>query len=145
MTVTELASSIARIDGVIPRRGATIEDIQATESRLGVAIPPELRALVAVMDGCDGETPPDRSWTSLWPMRRWRKVADSGSTTEFSHAIIFADYCQESWWYAFEPTSEGAVKVTKINGPDCIVAESLCEFLDAVLRDDPKIYGPAAG
>jgi hypothetical protein len=110
-----------------------------------VSIPAELQELVTVMDGCDGETPPDQGWTRFWQTSEWRSVADSGSTTEFAQAIVFADYCQESWWWAFESTPAGVARIAKINGPDCIVSESLREFLEVVLRDDPKIYGPEAG
>jgi hypothetical protein len=113
--------------------------------RLGRTIPSELKELIRVMDGCEGEPPPDQSWTSFWPVGRWRLVVESGSTARFAHAIIFADYCQESWWYAFESTSPGHVRILKINGPDCVVSESLAEFLEAVLHDDPKIYGSQVG
>ena len=125
MTVAELASTIAHIDGVAPRRGAKMEDIRAAELRLGVPMPAELRELVTVMDGCDGETPSSQGWTRLWPTREWRKVADSGSTRQFAHAIVFADYGQESWWYAFESAPEGVVRAAKINGLDCVVSDSL--------------------
>ena len=145
MTVGELAAEIANIPGVAPNPGASLEDVRATELRLGVPIPAELRELVAVMNGCDGETPPDQSWTRFWPLRDWRKVGNSGSGAEFTKAIVFADYCGESWWYAFEATGTDTAKVAKINGPDCIVADCLREFLSGVLRDDPKIYGPTAG
>ena len=140
MTIADLASRIAAIEGVLPRPGATAAEIEATERRLGIALPEELRQLVAVMDGCDGATPPDGSWTEFWPLDRWRRVGDSGSTGDYPHAIIFADYCQLSWWYAFEPAEDGRVRVLKIAGPDSVVAGSLAEFLDAVLRDDPRIY-----
>jgi len=145
MTVAHVASKIARINGVAPNRGATSDEVLATEFRLGTAIPSEIKELVAVMDGCNGETPPEQSWTRFWPMQEWRMVADLGSTTDFAEAIVFADYCQESWWYAFEAAGAGPVRVAKINGPDCIVSESLLEFLEGVLHDDPKIYGPHAG
>lgn len=145
MTITELASKIGSIEGVAPNQGATSGDILAAEARLGRAIPSELRQLVEVMDGCEGETPPDRSWTTLWPLRRWRTVAELGSTNHYAPAIIFADYCQESWWYAFESTGAGKVRIVKIDGPDCVVSESLAEFLEAVLFDDPKIYGTRGG
>lgn len=145
MTVAELAYKIGSIEGVAPNRCATTDDIVAAEARLGASIPPELKQLVGVMNGCDGETPPEQSWTSFWPLRRWRVVAESGSTTHYRHAIIFADHCQESWWYAFEPTSADTVRILKINGPDCVVSDSLAEFLEAVLHDDPKIFGSQAG
>jgi SMI1 / KNR4 family (SUKH-1) len=145
MTIEELASKIASIRGVAPRPGATADEILATERRLGRTIPSELKQLVEVMDGCDGETPPNQSWTTFWPLRRWRTVAGSGSTPYYTEAIIFADYCQESWWYAFDSADAGTVRVLKINGPDGVVSESLAEFLEAVLFDDPKIYGTLNG
>ena len=117
MTVAELASKIGSIAGVAPNRGATADEIAAAEKRLGRAIPSDLQQLVRVMDGCEGETPPAQSWTKFWTLRRWRTVADDGSTAHYRHAIIFADYCQESWWYAFESTSADKVRVLKINGP----------------------------
>ena len=76
---------------------------------------------------------------------RWRSVAESGSTDHYARAIIFADYCQESWWYAFESTGADRVRILKINGPDCVVSESLAEFLEAVLFNDPRIYGTQTG
>lgn len=145
MTVTDLASEIRLLDGVFPNPAATSDDLIAAETRLERTIPSELKELLRVMDGCEGTTPGDQSWTAFWPVRRWRPVAEWGSTNRFSHAIIFADYSLESWWYAFEPMSAGRVRIVKINGPDCVVAESLVEFLDAVLRDDPKIYGLYSG
>jgi hypothetical protein len=141
MTVAELTSKIGSISGVAPRRGVTTDEILAAEARIGKTIPLELRQLVQVMNGCDGETPPDRSWITFWPLRRWRTVADLGSTPYYAQAVIFADHCQESWWYAFESTVSETVRIVKINGPDCVVSESLAEFLEAVLFDDPKIYG----
>lgn len=145
MTVAELAFQIRSLEGVGPNPAATSDDILAAEMRLGRTIPSELKECVRVMDGCEGGTPPDQSWTTFWPVRRWRPVAESGSTARFAHAVIFADYCQESWWYAFESTSAGHVRILKINGPDCVVSESLVEFLEAVLHDDPRIFGPQVG
>lgn len=109
MTVAELALAIRRVEGVAPNRGATLDEVIATETRLGSPLPSELKQLVKVMDGCEGETPPNQSWTTLWPLRRWRAVGESGSTGDYAQAIVFADYCQESWWYAFESSSEGQV------------------------------------
>jgi cell wall assembly regulator SMI1 len=144
MTVAELASRIRSIEGVMPNRGATQDQIAAVEVRLGVALPSELKQLVAVMNGCDGETPVDQGWIHLWPLQLWERVAESGSTDRYADAIMFADHCQHSWMYAFEAAGGDKVRILKINGPDGVVCESLAEFLEAVLIDDPNLYGPPA-
>ena len=140
MTIAELASGIAAVKGVLPRPAATAAEVEATEARLGIAIPAELRQFVAVMNGSDGSTPPEESWTEFWPLERWRRVGSTGVFADYSDAIIFADYGQQSWYYAFEPARDGKVRVLKIAGPDGVMADTLGEFLAAVLRDDRKLY-----
>jgi hypothetical protein len=87
MTVGELAAEIASIEGVAPNHGASSEDVRALSCAWACR---SLRELVAVMDGSDGETPPDQSWTRFWPMRAWRRVGNSGSGAEFTpEALAF--------------------------------------------------------
>jgi hypothetical protein len=120
MTIAELASKIGSIEGVAPHRGATSDEVLAAEVCLGRAIPSELKQTCWGDGWLRGRTPPDQSWTTFWPLRRWRTVAELGSTAHYAHAIIFADSCQESWWYAFESTDAGKVRILTINGPDCV-------------------------
>jgi len=136
-----LVAKIKALDGVGPNRSATLDQVNTAEQRLRQAIPPEFKQFLGLMNGCEGETPLDRGWIAFWPVQRWCTARELGAQSSHHDAVVFADHCQESWWYAFELAADGlGATIWRIDGPDCVVAKTLADFIDAVLHDAPAIY-----
>jgi hypothetical protein len=125
------------------------------ERRFGVAMPTDMAALYRFMNGMRWPTKPENGWLRLWEMDSWCRVRDEPTLQDAKYsavadAIIVADHCDESWWYAahFEPTGSGPkmLLVDGLRSPK-LVAENFTEFVRAALADSAEIYPsePSAG
>jgi hypothetical protein len=132
------------------QRAGTPAEIEAAERRLGITLPWDVRALVSVFDGSDNSTPVENGFVTFSPMSAWQRAGDVDDlevADDLRHVILFADYSLDCWWYAFEvnaPLSAARVYcVTGVPQRDGLVAETLSEFLQAIIEDGPNLY-PAA-
>jgi hypothetical protein len=101
------------------------------------------------MNGMDWPTHPDNGWIRLWDLESWHRVRDEPALREASlyvgleDAIILADHCDESWWYAatFSP-GKGEVRIHLVDGlrPAKLVAVSFAGFVNAALADSAEVY-----
>ena len=127
------------------RAGAAPETIAATERRLGLTLPGDLRLLVSSFDGSDNATPIENGWITFWPMSAWRRgseVADAAGGSTSPQGLLFADHSIDSWWYALDPQpdSSWAVYIVDGIGGDKLVATSVADFLQAIIDDSIALY-----
>jgi hypothetical protein len=82
-------------------------------------------------------TPPDKGWTTFWPLDRWQaaKTVDDDAPD----LILIADYCLSSWWYAVPRRADAGAPVSIVAPGTRVVAPSFSAFVDAVLKDDPSV------
>ncbi len=88
----------------------------------------------------------------FWLPRELRSTADvlrsAGYESDATEAsVIFADYLQESWWYALWMSGpwRGGVSLvlgTRSGKDPQLPLGSLEEFLEAYLKDDERLYPP---
>jgi hypothetical protein len=89
------------------------------------------------VDGSDGC---DENGFSFWPLSRVRRYPS------LPWAFIFADYREESWWYAIDfvgdgPRRAGAVYfVGDVDDKPLAIAEDFAEFVTLYVRDDARPY-----
>ncbi|HVZ70747.1 MAG TPA: SMI1/KNR4 family protein [Polyangia bacterium] len=119
------------------RSCAAESDFLATEERLGIVVPADIRTFYRQIGGSDEATPLENGWVTFWPLDRWE------STQEFGRRLaLIADHGTESWWYAIPADAEIAAPifiVDRIREPRRI-AGSFGDFAEAVMRDDSSIY-----
>jgi SMI1 / KNR4 family (SUKH-1) len=132
---------IREMKGVQPREAATPTDIAATERRLGVRVPTDVREFWLVMNGSEGSTPVEHGWLTFWPLEQWQTVAALGLDGSHRHAVVFADHGLDAWHCAFEAEdADDGARIIRIDGSDQVVSETFTAFIDAVVRDDRKLY-----
>ena len=111
---------------------------------VGTILPLEVVALYEHSDGTSIATPVDRGWVRLWKLSEWRAVREVLKDPKYSavgDAEVFADHCDESWWYALDvASSKGAVYIVDGLRPPRTVASSVLAFLEDVLADRESIY-----
>lgn len=128
-----------RDHGVVIRRPATLGEIAAIETRLGVPLRPEVVALYRVADGMaasEAEFPISERLIRIWPLTE-RRLATSDEAARFSGDIVFADYLLHSHEYCL--TSDGAVALVAGEASH-IVSPSLMAFLQGYAADDPRVF-----
>ena len=106
------------------------------------------------MNGMDSPTSPDNGWIRIWDLESWRRVRSERSINEqalypnVQDAILLADHCDSSWFYAgmFTPASE-VVRIYLVDGlrPAKLVANTFTAFMNSTLADAADIYPDAAG
>ncbi len=132
------------------RAGASPDLIDATSSRLGLAIPEDLRRSYFIMDGMDDYTGSDAGFMRLLPLAEWKLMCDefeSGYDPAFRRNVIIADYSIWAWWYAIElenPKEIGWVRSFG-GGSSWVVARSFDEFIQLNLADAPALYNLREG
>src|SRR5882762_3149480 len=110
-----------------------------TEERFGVHLPPDMVAFYRTMNGMDSPTHPNSGWIRVWDLESWHRVRDEPGLREASlppeleDAIILADHCDESWWYAatFSSVKE-ELRIHLVDGlrPAKLVARSFTAFVN---------------
>ena len=140
-------------DGAI-RPPAPEEIISRTEKRYGVRLPKDMAWFYRAMNGMKWPTWPENGWVCIWALESWRRVRDEPSVneqpiyTELQDAIIVADHCDSSWFYAAEfSRAPGHLRIYLVDGlrPAKLVAESFTMFVNGVIADAADIYPDEAG
>jgi len=140
-------------DGAI-RPPAPEKLISQIEGRYGVRLPRDMAWFYRAMNGMDWPTRPDNGWIRIWELESWHRVRDEPSVNEapiyreFQDAILLADHCDSSWFYAGDfSRAPGALQIYLVDGsrPAKLVATSFTAFVNAALADAADIYPDAAG
>ena len=136
------------------RPPASEKMISQVEERYGVRLPKDMAWFYRAMNGMKWPTRPDNSWVRIWELESWHCVRDEPSLNEqpmyleLQDAIILADHCDSSWFYAgeFSGTLRG-LRVYLVDGlrPAKLVAESFTMFVNGVIADAAEIYPDEAG
>jgi hypothetical protein len=146
MQFEEQIRRVKELLGGSARVGARSAEIAATEQRLGVVLPADVKQLVSAFNGSENSTPVDHGWVTFWPLRAWQGVAEEPaavSGSQLPEAILFADHSIVSWWYALNlrpGVSTAAVFLVNGVGPDHLVADSVSGFLQAIIDDADALY-----
>jgi len=124
--------------------------IWRVEQQFDIELPEDMAAFYLSMDGMQWPTVPEHGWVRIWSLGSWRRVRDeaglnSGSSNydALGHAIIVADHCDESWWYAADfrqPEVQPGFFLVDGLRPAKLVARGLSAFVAAVLADSVDIY-----
>ena len=126
------------------RAPATPEELSEVEARFGTSLTPEVVGLYNRSNGTFPATPVERGWVRLWMLSEWRPVREILKDPRYEivgGALVFADHCDESWWYALDMArAKGAIHIVDGLRPPRIVARSMVAFLDDVLADRGSIY-----
>lgn len=129
-----------------PASNKMISQIQA---RYGVRLPKDMVWFYRAMNGMDWPTWPDNGWILIWNLESWHRLRDEPSLSnepiysELMDAILFADHCDSSWFYAAEFSRESEdLRVYLVDGlrPAKLVAGSFTAFVNAALADAADIY-----
>jgi len=155
MTDDSLEQLIANVVALVPResRGqpATQFQLETLQDRCNVRLPSDVIAFFSVCNGFSEPTHPDNGWVEIWNLGRWATTSLAGVPllSPEARALIFADHCLSSWWYALDFTkiSDGHVPVLFVDGANAPfeVFGDFRSFLSALLTDDPLLYGGPAG
>ena len=146
----ELAQAVLQV----AQHRSTLEPVtqaalDSVERRFGITLPADMIRFYRFMNGMDWPTEPSRGWLRVWRLEEWRRVSeqpelrDDSKYEALSNAIIFSDYCDESWWYAAEFVGQGSeVRILEIGGPRpaLVVATGFTAFIQAALAGGPDIY-----
>jgi hypothetical protein len=147
----ELAEALRAVspEGAV-RQPAPEATIAQTEQRLGIHLPADMMMFYRAMNGMDWPTHPDNGWIRFWELGSWRRVRDESALGEASSlyanladAILVADHCDESWWYAVTFGRDGeTTTVHLVDGlqPAKLVATTFTAFVNAALADAAEIY-----
>jgi len=128
------------------RPGVSETELHQFALRYQVVLPDEFRSLYLTTDGTfvSGAPGCDDRGFAFWSLDEVRPDAD------YEWAFVFADFREESWWYAIAlgHCSEAVLGAIYIFGDigrkPRLVAESLSGFVDLYLRDDCRLYIPRA-
>lgn len=142
------ASSIQRLLlwwDQVPALDPPEAEIHALEERYSLRLPDDFRNyLMATMpEGKEWDAEGTR-WFPLADIKSLREECadwDTRSALDSDKLLVFADYL--IWCYAWAidcSETENRGKVALISGYDHYVADSLDEFLDRYLRDDPGLH-----
>jgi len=125
---------------------ATSAQIVATESRLGITLPADMRNFYLSMDGSGEMTDVDHGLVRFWSLAEWKRVQDEVPKTLDIHlhdAIVVADHSIWCWAYAaaFSPATD-VVRFFILEGAGgpAPIAETFTDFVELVLRNDRRLY-----
>jgi hypothetical protein len=127
---------------------ANEKTIAAIEQRFGIELPLDMATFYRTMNGMPWPTKPEHGWVRIWALDSWRRVHDEPGLQDpkysaLAEAIIVADHCDESWWYAAQFRENNAVveffAVDGLRLPKR-VAGSFAAFVRAAVADSPDIY-----
>lgn len=129
--------------------------IAQAERRFGIRLPSDTKLFYRSMNGVAWPTAPDNGWIRFWDLDSWHRVRDepglrdaSSRYSNVADAIVIADHCDSSWWYAADFASGGKEwTIHLVDGlrPAKLVATSFTAFVDAALADAMDIYPDEAG
>jgi hypothetical protein len=140
-------------DGTI-RPAASDRTVSQTQERYGVRLPKDMAWFYRAMNGMNRPTRPDSGWIRIWELESWRRVREEPALNdepiyaELRDAILFADHCDSSWFYACDFSgAPGELRVYLVDGlrPAKLVAESFTAFVNAALSDAADVYPDEAG
>ena len=123
--------------------------IHDAEQAFGIQLPSDVLAFYEAMNGMHWPTLPERGWIRIWSVESWRRVRDDAAFQAESskyapvwNAIIIADHCDESWWYAADFGRSADLPIYLVDGlrPPKKVAATFTAFVRAALADASDIY-----
>jgi hypothetical protein len=125
--------------------------VAQAEQRFGIVIPSDMATFYRSMNGMPWPTTPEHGWIRLWALEAWHRVSEESTLRDVlpkyegvAEAVIIADHCDESWWYAtdFGIGGNDAVRIFLVDGlrPAKLVAASFTAFVEFALADSPDIY-----
>lgn len=147
-TPRELADGIAALVSQ-PNGPCGTESIRATEDRLYVRLPDDVREFFARMNGTSDMTDVTHGLITLWPLEQWgRWEGESGlARGPLAGAVAFADHSISCWVYAarFERHDPDTMRIWIVGGPEPIlVGETFSQFAKMILSGDDTLYGKLA-
>lgn len=130
-----------------PAPAALVAD---TERRHGIRLPSDMAWFYRSTNGMNWPTVPDHGWFRIWELEAWRRVREEPAIGDvygdLGEAILVADHCDESWWYAadFSGVPE-TITIYLVDGlrPAKVVSGSFTGFVNAALADAAEIYPDA--
>jgi len=91
------------------REPANAALVSETEGRHGIRLPSDMAWFYRSANGMNWPTEPEHGWIRIWELELWRRIRedpDLGNVYEdLGDAILMADHCDESWWYAADFSS----------------------------------------
>jgi len=143
MVASESVATICRSLGRAALPPAKAHEIAAFERQWGVQLPADAVVLLESFNGSVDSTP--GSLVSFRPLADWGSPVQvvGFKYVHLSQFFVFAGYCDESWWYAADLGRTSSTPVFLIDGanPEKQIASSFAEFFEAVVVDNPSIYG----
>jgi hypothetical protein len=147
-TLAEAVKSATREGGVLgPAEGETLAQ---AERRFGISLPTDMAQFYRSMNGTAYPTETNHGWVRLWDLGSWRRLRDDSNlsveTSDYrglADAILFADHCDDSWYYAAEFLTESTgPRIYLVDGlrPAKLVAAGFTAFVEAFLADSADIY-----
>ena len=129
------------------REPANAALVSETEGRHGIRLPSDMAWFYRSANGMNWPTEPEHGWIRIWELELWRRIRedpDLGNVYEdLGDAILMADHCDESWWYAADfSRAPDVLTIHLVDGerPAKIVARSFTAFVNAALADAADIY-----
>jgi hypothetical protein len=134
-------------------RGAPEAELARVEARWGLALPDDLRACFARVNGMVqvGGQDVDRAGFAFWALDDVGTLAEvlprhdvpAPPGLNAHEYVVFADYLQWSWAYAIRlgPAPNPVVMVGG-RGDDVVVAPSFSDFVSLYLQDHEALYHP---
>ena len=128
---------------------ASLKAIHNAEQAFGIELPSDMLAFYEAMNGMQWPTLPERGWIRIWSVESLRRVRDEAALrsdlskyADLWEAIIIADHCDESWYYAAAFGHSADLPVFLVDGlrPAKLVAMSFTGFVRAALADASGIY-----
>jgi hypothetical protein len=121
---------------------ATPAALARVESRLGIAIPEPLRALLSQHDGTPGHSGMDHGWIRVWSISEWSNpVHEAHPTRRFVGLAFFADWGISSDEYYLDGVRQSATYGHIFVGEVVArrqIAESFSQFLTYMLEGNTR-------
>lgn len=122
--------------------GVDPEAIRIFERQNEVVIPPDLREYFECSNGTDG---PDQNGYWFWRFEDLRPASKVYNLLTIPWAFIFADYWEESWWYAVDlgrddrRRSSGIYLLGDRSGEPLLICDSFREFVELYISNDGRL------
>ena len=136
-------------DQVYP--GASEQELQEVECKLGIVLPNDMRSFYKKMNGSKVFTDLEYGHITFWQLSQLKTVSQEFPSEKrdcLSDAILFSDHLIWSWAFAGivlprgkSETTEFHVYVIGVSEPGEPIARTFSEFLELVLKDDLVLYG----